>query len=146
MLSLDVLKEQLYDLLPAPEPPVQDWAQVLGHTAVHLLLNVARKYKNVIVDAVLSASDAQQQQAIEKLGPVVEVHCQVSAKEAQRRFSIRTQQGRHAVHAWLPELSLEQWQQNAAPITDNALIVNTTNPLHQEEVTKLAAHLILVRR
>lgn len=95
LVSKDVLKERLFDSIPAPAPvDALTWSRTLGGAAMELLWTLARQPAPVLLEASFRPRSEHERQRLLGLGrPLVEVHCCCPPDLAVRRFELRASSG-----------------------------------------------------
>ena len=102
LVSKDVIKERLFDSVPAPagiEPLA--WSRTLGGAAMELLWTLADQPAPVLLEANFRPRSDYERSRLLGLGrPLVEVHCSCPATVAAERYAQRSEAGgrRNDVH------------------------------------------------
>ena len=97
LLAKDVIKEALYDHIPAGAEPAA-WSKILGGTAMELLWTLGRCAPAALLEANFRPGSAYERARLAALpGPLVEVHCRCPPQLAAARYAAR-HPGRHPTH------------------------------------------------
>ncbi len=131
LLAKDVVKEQLYDSLWPGIGDAEYWSRRLSSAAVDLLLAIAGRLPEVVIEANFRPRSATQRERLEALDAVlVEVYCRCPDELAARRFAARARAGgQHPAHPLtsLPDQLLAEFDR---PVGLGTVIeVDTTEPV-----------------
>jgi len=97
LLAKDVIKEALYDHIPAGAEPAA-WSKILGGAAMELLWRLANLAPAAMLEANFRPGSAYERAKLMALpGPLVEVHCRCPPQLAAQRYAAR-HPGRHPTH------------------------------------------------
>jgi predicted kinase len=137
LLSKDVIKETLWDVL---EPPAGDlgWSRRLGGAAMELLWALAANCPAAILEANFRPHSAYERAKIEGLScRLVEIYCWCPPEMAAARYAARAVRPSHHPAHVLGTLSDEQLGEFDRPVGIGTIIgVNTTGPVDVEGVAE----------
>jgi predicted kinase len=137
LVSKDVIKERLYDSVPAPaDADALTWSRTLGGAAMELLWTLAEQPGPVLLEANFRPRSDYERGRLLGLGrPLVEVHCSCPSELAARRYNQRSSGDtrRRDVHP-RTTVSLEALAEFDGPVGIGALVtVDTSGDLPGEE-------------
>jgi predicted kinase len=130
LVAKDVLKESLYDVLPAPaDADPLTWSRALGAAAMELLWTLAEQPAPLVLEANFRPHSDYERGRLVALGrPLVEVHCACPAELAAKRYAHRSMDGarRLDVHP-MADLSPEMAAEFDGPVGLGRLVVVDTS-------------------
>ena len=130
LVSKDVLKERLFDSVPAPaDTDPLEWSRMLGGAAMELLWALAAQPAPVLLEANFRPrSDYERGRLLGLDRPLIEVHCSCPSDLAARRYAQRSsgRERRTDVHpaTTLPPELLAEF---AGPVGLGALVTVDTS-------------------
>lgn len=150
LIGKDVVKETLYDALPAPATAATPdgalaWSRTLGAAAIRLMWRLAADAPQVVVETNLRPRDPRDLAHVAGLRrPVVEVHCTCSPDLARRRYADRARDPRrHAGAHPLTDLPADAFSEFDGPAgLGPAVVVDTARAVDVGAVATQVAGLL----
>jgi predicted kinase len=131
LLTKDLIKETLYDHIPAGAEP-EVWTKILGGAAMETIWTLARLAPAAVLEANFRPrSDYERAKFAALPGPIAEVYCRCPLEVAAERYGARRRHPTH-VAATVPVEFLVQFDR---PIALGPVIeVDTTRPTDLEAI------------
>jgi predicted kinase len=135
LLGKDIIKETLYDHIPA-QGDAAAWSKVLGGAAMEMIWALAAVSPGAVLEANFRPHSAYERERIAALpGPVVEVWCHCPQALAATRYASR-HASRHPTHV-RSEMTPEMLAEFDRPLgLSHVIEVDTTRPADVEAVAQ----------
>jgi adenylylsulfate kinase-like enzyme len=96
LLSKDIIKEQLFDVLGAGDGDPFSWSKRLGAASMELIWTLARHFPEAVLEANCRPHSPYERSRISQLSArVIEINCVCPFEVASDRYSTRARSGQH---------------------------------------------------
>ena len=141
LLSKDVIKEQLFDILGVGNGDALAWSRSLGAASMELIWTLAGYFPEAVLEANFRPHSSYERSRILELSDrVVEVNCHCPPELAASRYSARARSGSHHPTHVLPDLPANfEWEYDTPIGIATVIKVDTTKPV---DVRSLAREIV----